>query len=114
MTTIVFRRLALIGIGLIRASIALSARRAGGGEHTAISSRTSKTLARAAELKLGDSYEEDAADAAGDADCVILCSPVGTYAAIAEAIAPSLKRGAVVSDVGSVKAAVVAAIGPHL
>ena len=49
-----------------------------------------------------------------DADCVILCSPVGTYAAIAAAIGSELKPGAVVSDVGSVKAAVVAAIGPHV
>ena len=49
-----------------------------------------------------------------DADCVILCTPVGTYGALAAAIAPALKPGAVLSDVGSVKAAVVAAIAPHV
>jgi cyclohexadieny/prephenate dehydrogenase len=114
MTGVIFRRLALIGIGLIGGSIALAARRAGVVEHVAISSRTAKTLARAEELRLGDSYYADAADAVEDADCVILCSPVGAYAAIAAGIEDALKPGAVVSDVGSVKAAVVAAIGPHI
>ena len=114
MTEPIFRRLALIGIGLIGASIALAARRAKAVEHIAVNSRTARTLARAAELKLGDSYSADAADAVREADCVILCSPVGAYGAIAAAIAPALKPGAVVSDVGSVKGAVVAAIAPHL
>jgi cyclohexadieny/prephenate dehydrogenase len=114
MTEPIFRRVALIGIGLIGASIALAARRAKVVEHVAVSSRTAKTLARAEELRLGDSYYADAAEAVEDADCVILCSPVGTYAAIAASIAPALKLGAMVSDVGSVKAAVVAAIGPHI
>jgi cyclohexadieny/prephenate dehydrogenase len=114
MTGPIFRRIALIGIGLIGASIALAARRAGAVEHIAVTSRTAKTLARAAELKLGDSYDADVAAAVRGADCVILCSPVGTYAAIAKAIAPGLKPGTVLTDVGSVKAAVVAAIGRHL
>jgi cyclohexadieny/prephenate dehydrogenase len=114
MTGPIFRRVALIGIGLIGASIALAARRAKAVEHIAVNSRTAKTLARAAELKLGDSYEAEAADAAEDADCVILCSPVGTYGPIARAIAASLKPGAVVTDVGSVKSAVVAAVASHL
>jgi cyclohexadieny/prephenate dehydrogenase len=110
----IFQRLALIGIGLIGASIALAARRAGVVGHITISSRTARTLERARELKLGDSYFADAAEAARDADCVILCSPVGTYGVLAKAIAPVLKPGAIVSDVGSVKGAVVSAIKPHL
>jgi cyclohexadieny/prephenate dehydrogenase len=114
MSDVIFRRLALIGIGLIGASIALAARRGKLVEQIAISSRTTKTLERAKELGLGDAYFADAAEAVRDADCVILCSPVGTYAAIAKAIGPHLKPGAVVSDVGSVKAAVVAAIAPHV
>src|SRR5256885_15964523 len=95
----IFRRLALIGIGLIGASIALAARRAKAVEHIAVNSRTAKTLARAAELKLGDSYAADAAEAVREADCVILCSPVGTYGAIAATIAPAPEAGAVGSDV---------------
>jgi cyclohexadieny/prephenate dehydrogenase len=114
MTEPIFRRIALIGIGLIGASIALAARRAKVVEHIAVNSRTAKTLVRAEELRLGDSYCADPADAARDADLVVLCSPVGTYGAIAEAIGPELKPGAVISDAGSVKRAVVAAIAPHI
>ena len=114
MTAPVFPRLALIGVGLIGASIALAARRAGAAGHVAISSRTPETLKRAEELGLGDSYHADAAEAVRDADCVILCIPVGACGPVTEAISGSLKPGAVVSDVGSVKAAIVAAMAPHI
>jgi cyclohexadieny/prephenate dehydrogenase len=110
----VFNRLALIGSGLIGASIALAARRGRLVRHIAINSRTAATLGRAEELGLGDSYHADPADAARDADCVILCIPVGACAAAAGAIAGSLKPGAIVSDVGSVKASVIAQVQPHL
>ena len=114
MTGPVFDRLALIGIGLIGASIALAARHAGAARHIAISSRTAKTLHHAEELHLGDSYHADPAEAVRDADCVILCVPVGVSGAVAEAIAAALKPGAIVSDVGSVKASVVAQMAPHI
>ncbi len=110
----VFKRLALIGIGLIGASIALAARRRGLAGHVAISSRTRATLDRAAELKLGDSYHADPAEAARDADCVILCIPVGACGPVAQAIAGALKPGCTVSDVGSVKASVITQVQPHL
>jgi cyclohexadieny/prephenate dehydrogenase len=110
----IFPRLALIGIGLIGSSIALAARRGGHAAHIAISTRSAQTLHRAEELKLGDIYHADPADAVRDADCVILCVPVGACGAVAQAIAPALKPGAIVSDVGSVKAAVVAQMAPHL
>ena len=90
----IFPRLALIGIGLIGASIALAARRRGLVGHIAISSRTDKTLKRAGELKLGDTYHADAAAAAKDADCVILCIPVGAYGAVAAEISSSMTRPA--------------------
>lgn len=110
----VFQRLALIGIGLIGGSIALGARKHGLAGHIAINSRTPKTLARAKELGLGDSWHADPADAVKDADCVILCIPVGASGEAAEAIAGALKPGAIVSDVGSVKGSVVAQMAPHL
>ncbi len=110
----IFQRLALIGIGLIGASIALAARRGGLVNHIAISTRSATTLARAEELSLGDSYHADPAEAARDADCVILCTPVGVCGAVAKTIAGSLKSGATVSDVGSVKASVIAQVHPHL
>jgi cyclohexadieny/prephenate dehydrogenase len=109
-----FERLALIGIGLIGSSIALGVRRAGLVGHVAISTRTAATLARAEELKLGDSYHADPAEAVAGADCVILCAPVGASGPIAAAIAGVLRPGAIVSDVGSVKASVIAQVAPHL
>ncbi len=114
MTEPIFQRLALIGIGLIGSSIALAARRGGLVRHIAISTRSNETLNRAEELKLGDSYHADAVDAVRDADCVILCIPVGAYGTVIKTIAGALKPGAIVSDVGSVKASVIAQVRPHL
>jgi cyclohexadieny/prephenate dehydrogenase len=110
----IFQRLALIGIGLIGGSLALGAKKHNLAGHVAVSSRTEKTLARAKELGLGDSWHLDPKEAVKDADCVILSIPVGASGAVAEEIAPSLKPGAIVSDVGSVKKSVVAQMAPHL
>lgn len=110
----IFKKLTLIGIGLIGSSIARVARKKNLAQHIAISSRSADTLARAEELELGDSYFEDAALAVEGADCVIVCVPVGASEAVARAIAPALKPGAIVSDVGSVKRAVIDQMRPHL
>ena len=107
-------RLALIGIGLIGSSIARAARTRGLADHIAISTRSAATLQRAEELGLGDSYHLDPADAVRGADLVIVSVPVGASGAVAAAIGPALKEGAIVSDVGSVKASVVAQMAPHL
>lgn len=114
MNAVIYPRLALIGIGLIGASIALAARRAGSVETIAVTTRSPATLARAEQLALGDAYFADMTEAVRDADCVIVCVPVGACEAVAKAIAPHLKAGATVSDVGSVKGAVVKAMAPHL
>lgn len=113
---VLFPRLALIGIGLLGSSIALAARRSGPETvgHIAISTRSADTLARAEELGLGDSYHLDAAEAVKDADLVVLCVPVGACGAVARHIAPHLKSGAIVSDVGSVKMSVIAQMQPEL
>jgi cyclohexadieny/prephenate dehydrogenase len=76
-------------------------------------SRTAATRAEAASLGLCE-VRETAAEAARDADLVILCVPVGAMADVAGEIAPALKPGAVVTDVGSVKGAVIAAVAPQL
>jgi cyclohexadieny/prephenate dehydrogenase len=110
----IFQRLALIGIGLIGGSIALGARKYGLAGHVAVNSRTADTLAKAEELGLGDSWHEDARGAVEDADCVILCVPVGASGEIAKSIAGALKPGAIVSDVGSVKASIVTQMTPYL
>ncbi|OYV41319.1 MAG: cyclohexadienyl dehydrogenase [Acidocella sp. 20-61-6] len=113
MAEVIFKRLTLIGIGLIGSSIARGVRAAGGiAETLVISDASPQALARAQELGLGDVYEADAARAVEGADGVILCAPVGTYAAIAAAIAPHLAAGAVLSDVGSTKQSVIRDVGP--
>ncbi len=110
----IFDKLCLIGIGLIGASIAIRARRDGLVGQIAISTRSAETLARAEELGLGDSYTTDAAEAVRDADCVIICTPVGAMGAVAQVIGPHLKPGCILSDAGSVKRSVIDQIAPHI
>jgi cyclohexadieny/prephenate dehydrogenase len=109
-----FDTIAIIGIGLIGSSLARVVAREGLAKTIAISTRSPATLARAQELHLGDQYFADAGEAVKDADLVIVCVPVGSSEAIAKSIAPFLKAGAVVTDVGSTKASVVAQMQPHL
>ncbi|SFV37081.1 cyclohexadieny/prephenate dehydrogenase [Devosia crocina] len=109
-----FRKLALIGIGLIGSSIALAARRQGLVDVISVMTRRQETLEEARALGLGDIYTRDAAEAVRGADLVILCAPVGAYDTLAQAIAPALEPGAIVSDVGSVKEHVVKVVAPHL
>ncbi|MBL0936098.1 MAG: prephenate/arogenate dehydrogenase family protein [Rhizobiaceae bacterium] len=109
-----FERIAFIGIGLIGSSLARVVRREGLAGHLAVSTRSADTLARAAELGLGDSYTADAGEAVRDADLVIVSVPVGASEAVAIAIKDHLKPGAIVTDVGSTKASVIAQMAPHL
>ena len=109
-----FEKIALIGIGLIGSSIAHGVRRNNLASHIAISTRSSQTLERAEELGLGDSYSTNAGEMVEGADLVIICAPVGAFEAIGKTIAPHLKKGAIVSDVGSVKEHVIKALEPHL
>ena len=109
-----FKRLALIGVGLIGSSISHAARRGGlVGEIVGCSSSV-ETCKRAEELGLATKMYTDPAQAVDGADLVILCTPVGAYAGVAKAIGPHLEQGAIVSDVGSVKAAVIRDIAPHI
>ncbi len=107
-------RLALIGIGLIGSSIAHGVREAGLAREVVVQSRRAETVATAERLQLGDRYTTSAAEAVEDADLVIVSIPVGACEAIAREIAPALKPGAIVSDVGSVKASVIRQMQPHL
>jgi len=109
-----FKRLALIGVGLIGSSISHAARRAGLVGEIVGASPTPATRERAEELGLVAKMYADPADAVRGADLVILCSPVGTYEAVAKAIGSHLEQGAIVTDVGSVKCAVVRDVAPHV
>lgn len=110
-----FQRVALIGIGLIGSSISHAALRNGGLAGTFVGhARSETTRTKALELGLITEAFATAAGAVAGADLVILCTPLGTNAAIAAEIGPHLAPGAIVTDVGSVKACVVRDVGPHI
>ena len=112
--TPLFPRIALIGFGLIGGSIARAARAQGLVGEIVATARSAKTRSRVEELGIVDRVVNSNAAAVKDADLVILCIPVGACGPVAEEIAPQLKPGAIVSDVGSVKGAVVRDMAPHL
>jgi cyclohexadieny/prephenate dehydrogenase len=109
-----FKRLALIGFGLIGGSIARAARAQSLVGDIVTTARSAKSRARIAELGIVDAVVETNAEAVRDADLVILCIPVGACGPVAQEIADHLKPGAIVSDVGSVKGTVVRDMAPHL
>jgi cyclohexadieny/prephenate dehydrogenase len=110
----VFTKVALIGVGLIGSSLAHAIRRGSLAAHIAGYSHTAGTRKRAAELGFCHSIHEDPAEAVRDADLVVLCTPVGSFAQMAPMIAGALKPGSIVTDVGSVKMAVIRDVGPHV
>ena len=112
--TPLFNRVALIGFGLIGGSIARAAREQGLAGEIVTTARSAKSRDRIRQLKIVDRVVETNAEAATDADLVILCIPVGACGAVAEEIAGNLKPGAIVSDVGSVKTSVVRDMAPYL
>ena len=111
--SVVFNRVAIIGIGLIGSSIAHGARESGAAGSVALYDASESVRARARELNLGEVFDS-AADAVRDADLVVLSAPVGAMGAAAASVKDALKPGAIVTDTGSVKRAVVDAVSPHL
>ena len=111
---VIFERLALIGIGLIGSSIALAARNAGIVREISASARSEESRRIARELKLADRVTASNAEAAEGADLVILCTPVGSFETVMDEIAPVLAKGAILSDVGSVKGMVLDIVGPKM
>jgi len=109
-----FEKVTLIGIGLIGSSLAHVMKREGLAKTIAISTRSAETLKRAEEIGLGNEYTLDAGEAVKDSDLIIVCTPVGACEQVAKTIAPNLKEGAIVTDVGSVKSSVIAQMQPHL
>jgi cyclohexadieny/prephenate dehydrogenase len=109
-----FNRLALIGVGLIGSSIARAARAQGLVREIVATARSAATRRRVAELGLADQVVESNQAAVAGADLVIVCIPVGACGEVAAEIGPHLAPGAIVSDVGSVKGAVLRDMAPHL
>jgi len=112
--TVIYQKVALIGLGLIASSMAHAMRAKGLAGQIVGHAKSAETRAVALEIGLCDHVYATAAEAVAGADLVVLAVPVGAMAAIAAEIGPHLAAGATVSDVGSVKQAVIAAVHPHI
>ncbi|PIB25833.1 cyclohexadienyl dehydrogenase [Amylibacter kogurei] len=112
--TVIYEKVALIGLGLIASSMGHAMKRAGVAGEVIGYARSKETRDIALEIGFCDRVEDSAAKAVVDADLVVLCVPVGAMADVAIEIAPNLKSGATISDVGSVKESVINAVAPNL
>jgi cyclohexadieny/prephenate dehydrogenase len=112
--TQIYNRVALIGLGLIAGSMGHAMKASGlAGEITGFA-KTKATRDAALEVGFIDRACETAAEAVKGADLVVLCVPVGAMGPVAAEIGPHLAPGATVTDVGSVKQAVIEAVAPHI
>jgi cyclohexadieny/prephenate dehydrogenase len=109
-----FARVALIGIGLIGSSLARVLRRDSPATTIVACARRAETLATVRRLDLADETTDDPAAAAAGADLVVIATPLSAYAEIGRRIAPALQRGAILTDVGSVKEAVIRDLQPSV
>ncbi len=112
--SVIYDRVALIGLGLIAGSMAHAMVRSGSAGHITGTAKSAETREIAREINLCNCIVETAAKAVKDADLVVLAVPIGAMADLAKEIGPHLKPGATVTDVGSVKQAVIAAVAPHI
>jgi cyclohexadieny/prephenate dehydrogenase len=109
-----FRRVAIVGFGLIGSSVARVLRRDGLAGEIVACDASAEARARVLALGIADRALASPAAAVRGADLVMLCTPVRSFGAIGAAMARGLSKGAIVSDVGSVKGAVVEALAPHI
>jgi cyclohexadieny/prephenate dehydrogenase len=110
----IFTKVALIGVGLIGSSMAHAMRRGGLAAHIAGYAPKSSTFEKAKRAGFANSLHQELEPVVRDADLVVLATPVGTFGTLAKEFAPFLKSGSILSDVGSVKTAVVRDVGPHV
>ncbi len=112
--SVIYDRVALIGLGLIASSMAHAMRRAGLAGEIVGTARSAATRDIAREIGFCDRIVDTAAKAVEGADLVVLAVPVGAMGAVAAEIGAHLQPGATVTDVGSVKRAVIETVAPHL
>ena len=112
--SVIYQKVALIGLGLIAGSMAHAMRRDGLAGEIVGTARSAETRDTAREIGLCDRVVETAVEAVEGADLVVLAVPVGAMGRVAAEIGPLLAPGATVTDVGSVKKDVVDQVGPHL
>jgi cyclohexadieny/prephenate dehydrogenase len=111
---LIYNKIAIIGMGMIGASIALASRRAGLATVLAGYDSDSTAMSDVAALQLVDELATSAAAAVTDADLVIMAVPVGVVGTVAETIVSHMKPGAVLTDTGSTKRSVLRDVAPHL
>jgi len=109
-----FERLTIVGAGLIGSSIARAARQQNVATAVIVVDNDDKVVDRVKELGFASQATTDIKDGVTDSDLVILCVPVGACKSVAKTMKSALKRGAIVSDVGSVKCSVVEQVSPYL
>jgi cyclohexadieny/prephenate dehydrogenase len=109
-----YQKVALIGLGLIASSMFWAMRRAEMPAHVTGFARSAETRETARRIGLCDTVCDTLAEAVEGADLVVLAVPVGAMETVAREMAPHLKPGAVVTDVGSVKRHVIDAVQPYL
>lgn len=114
MTPLFFEKTCIIGIGLIGSSVARALKKYKLTNHISISCNDPKILKEAEELSLGNQYFLKNKDAVKDADLIFIAAPVGAYKKIGEEIQNHLKKGAILTDVGSTKSSVVQELAPFL
>ncbi|MGH1397883.1 MAG: prephenate/arogenate dehydrogenase family protein [Alphaproteobacteria bacterium] len=107
-----FEQITIIGLGLIGSSIARGVREKGLAKRVIAADVSDEVCGIVAGLNIADVVTQDLREAVQGSDCVIMAVPVGAFGAVAQAIGPFLKAGAIVSDVGSVKASVIAGAVP--
>ena len=110
----VFRKVVIFGVGLIGGSFALALRKAGAVSQVVGFGRSTATLEQARQLGIVDRISSDIAGEVGDADLVLLATPVAQMADIFARIAPHLGAQTLVTDGGSTKGDVVAAARANL
>ena len=102
-----FQKITIVGVGLLGGSIGLAVRKHHLAKEVAGYARREKTIAEAEKIGALDYATTDLLAAVSGADLVILCTPLAQMSALTKQFLPALKRGAIVTDVGSVKAEVV-------
>ncbi len=107
-----FDKIAILGIGLLGSSIAHAVKAYGGAEQVALWDASEDVRARARRV-IGEGVTETAREAVEGADCVILCTPVGVFGEVTQQIADTLMPGAILTDVGSVKATAASDMASH-
>ena len=111
---VLYDRVALLGLGLIASSIARAVGKSGLAGSVSGYAPSSGTRETVRDLGFCDEVHDSSTAAVEDADLVVLCTPVGVMGDVVRDIAPALKPGATLSEVGSVKTPVIAAVAPHL